>query len=37
MFYSVSYVDEIAGAGPHGVVRFVRRELGVGAFGIKLV
>jgi hypothetical protein len=27
-------VDEIAGAGPGGMVKFVRRELGVEAFGI---
>jgi len=27
-------VDEIEGAGPGGAVRFVRRELGVEAFGI---
>jgi hypothetical protein len=27
-------VDEIEGAGPGGMVRFVRRELGVQAFGI---
>ena len=27
-------VDEIEGAGPGGAVRFVRRELGVAAFGI---
>ena len=27
-------VDEIEGAGPAGAVRFVRRELGVEAFGI---
>jgi quercetin dioxygenase-like cupin family protein len=27
-------VDEIEGAGPGGMVRFVRRELGVEAFGI---
>lgn len=32
--YSVAHVDEIEGAGPDGVVRFVRRVLGVGAFGI---
>ena len=34
MAYSVVHVDEIENAGPDGVVRFVRRELGVGAFGI---
>jgi quercetin dioxygenase-like cupin family protein len=27
-------VDDLAGAGPGGAVRFVRRELGVEAFGI---
>jgi hypothetical protein len=27
-------VDEITGAGPGGMVKFVRRELGVEAFGI---
>jgi quercetin dioxygenase-like cupin family protein len=32
--YSVINVDEIEGAGPGGAVRFVRRELGVDAFGI---
>ena len=32
--YSVVSVDEIEGAGPGGAVRFVRRELGVEAFGI---
>jgi Cupin domain len=34
MGYSVVNVDEIEGAGPGGVVHFVRRELGVEAFGI---
>ncbi len=34
MSYSIVNVDEIEGAGPGGVVRFVRRELGVAAFGI---
>ena len=34
MGYSVVHVDEIAGAGPGGAVRFVRRALGVQAFGI---
>ena len=34
MAYSVAHVDEIEGAGPDGVVRFVRRMLGVEAFGI---
>jgi len=34
MGYSMINVDEIEGAGPGGAVRFVRRELGVAAFGI---
>jgi quercetin dioxygenase-like cupin family protein len=34
MGYSVVNVDEIEGAGPGGAVRFVRRQLGVEAFGI---
>jgi len=34
MGYSVVNVDEIEGSGPGGAVRFVRRELGVEAFGI---
>ena len=34
MGYSTVNVDEIEGAGPGGAVRFVRRELGVEAFGI---
>jgi hypothetical protein len=34
MGYSVINVDDIEGAGPGGAVRFVRRELGVQAFGI---
>ena len=34
MGYSVINVDEIERAGPGGAVRFVRRELGVAAFGI---
>lgn len=34
MGYSVVNVEEIEGAGPGGAVRFVRRELGVEAFGI---
>ena len=34
MGYSVVNVDEIEPAGPGGAVRFVRRELGVLAFGI---
>jgi hypothetical protein len=31
---SVVHVDDIEAAGPGGAVRFVRRELGVEAFGI---
>jgi len=34
MGYSIVNVDEIEGAGPTGGVRFVRRELGLEAFGI---
>ena len=34
MGYSIANVDEIEGAGPGGGVRFVRRELGLEAFGI---
>ena len=34
MSYSVVNVEDIEGAGPGGAVRFVRRELGVEAFGI---
>ena len=34
MGYSVVNVEEIEGAGPGGAVRFVRRQLGVQAFGI---
>jgi mannose-6-phosphate isomerase-like protein (cupin superfamily) len=34
MGYSIVHVDEIEGGGPGGAVRFVRRELGVEAFGI---
>jgi quercetin dioxygenase-like cupin family protein len=34
MGYSVVNVDDIEPAGPSGAVRFVRRELGVEAFGI---
>jgi uncharacterized cupin superfamily protein len=34
MGYSVVNIDEIEGAGPGGAVRFVRRVLGVEAFGI---
>jgi hypothetical protein len=32
--YSVLNVDDVAGSGPGGAVRFMRRELGVEAFGI---
>ncbi len=34
MGYSVVNVEEIEGSGPGGAVRFVRRELGVEAFGV---
>lgn len=34
MSYSVVHIDDIEPSGPGGGVRFVRRELGVGAFGI---
>jgi uncharacterized cupin superfamily protein len=34
MGYSIVNIDEIEPAGPGGAVRFVRRELGVEAFGI---
>jgi hypothetical protein len=34
MGYSVVLIDEIEPAGPGGAVRFVRRELGVEAFGV---
>lgn len=34
MGYSVVHIDEIEAAGPGGAIRFVRRELGVKAFGI---
>src|SRR4051794_41906631 len=34
MGYAVVRIDELEPAGPGGVVRFVRRELGVEAFGI---
>jgi hypothetical protein len=32
--YSIVQVDELPPEGPGGAVRFVRRHLGVGAFGI---
>ena len=34
MSYSIVHLDDIEPAGPGGAVRFVRRELGVEAFGI---
>ena len=34
MAYSIVRVDEVEGSGPGGMVRFVRRELGVEAFGV---
>lgn len=34
MGYSVVHVDEIEPGGPGGAVRFVRRKLGVEAFGV---
>ena len=34
MGYSVVSVDDLEPGGPGGVIRFVRRELGVEAFGI---
>ncbi len=34
MGYSIVNISEIEGAGPGGAVRFVRRQLGVEAFGI---
>jgi hypothetical protein len=34
MGYSIVNVEEIEGGGPGGAVRFVRRELGVEAFGV---
>jgi quercetin dioxygenase-like cupin family protein len=37
MGYSVVRVHELEGAGPGGAFRFVRRELGVEAFGINWV
>ena len=37
MGYSVVHVDEIEGGGPGGGFHFVRRELGVGAFGINWI
>jgi quercetin dioxygenase-like cupin family protein len=34
MGYSLIHIDDIEGAGPGGGVKFVRRELGVEAFGV---
>jgi hypothetical protein len=34
MGYSMVRIDEVEGAGPGGVVKFLRRELGVEAFGV---
>jgi quercetin dioxygenase-like cupin family protein len=34
MGYDVVHLDEIEGSGPGGAVKFVRRNLGVEAFGI---
>jgi quercetin dioxygenase-like cupin family protein len=34
MGYSIIHVDDIEPAGPGGAVRFVRRQLGVEAFGV---
>jgi hypothetical protein len=34
MGYSIVNVDEVEPAGPGGAVRFVRRRLGVEAFGV---
>jgi mannose-6-phosphate isomerase-like protein (cupin superfamily) len=34
MGYSITHIDDIEGAGPGGSVHFVRRVLGVEAFGI---
>lgn len=34
MGYSVVNIEDIEGAGPSGAVKFVRRELGVEAFGV---
>ena len=34
MGYSMVHVDDLPAEGPGGAVRFVRRQLGVGAFGI---
>ena len=34
MAYSIVHVDDVEPAGPGGAVRFMRRELGVEAFGV---
>ena len=34
MGYSIVHIEDIEGAGPGGAVHFVRRQLGVEAFGI---
>jgi hypothetical protein len=34
MGYSVVNIDDVEGAGPGGAVKFLRRELGVQAFGV---
>jgi hypothetical protein len=34
MGYSMTKIDDIEPGGPGGVIRFVRRELGVEAFGV---
>ena len=34
MGYSLVKIDDIEGAGPGGAVKFLRRELGVEAFGV---
>ncbi len=34
MAYSIVHVQDIEGSGPGGAVHFVRRELGVEAFGV---
>ena len=34
MGYSIVHIDDLPSEGPGGAVRFVRRHLGVGAFGV---
>ena len=34
MGYSIVHVDDLPPEGPGGAVRFIRRHLGVGAFGV---